>query len=109
MPRSDHVRVNLTLPKELHETLQTIAHATPGQTVAGFIRDMLLQQHGHMIPLAAALNAEKLEDAEAGFAVLRTMAAQIRAAGDLLDRQVDGYEQAIEIEKKKAASERASA
>jgi hypothetical protein len=110
MPTSPtQVRVNLTLPRELHETLQTLADATPGQTVAGFVRDMLLQQHAYIIPLAAAVTAEKVEDAEAGFAVLRTMAAQIRAAAELLDRQIDGYEQAIEIEKKKAAGERTSA
>jgi hypothetical protein len=37
------------------------------------------------------------------------MAAQIRATAELLDRQIDGYEQAIEIEKKKATGERTSA
>jgi hypothetical protein len=109
MPRIDYVRVNLTLPKDLHDTLQELAHVTPGQTVAGFVRDLLLYQHGNMLQLAAAVNADKVEDAQAGFVVLRTMAAQIRGAADLLEQQVDGFEQAVEIAKKQAAGERTSA
>ncbi len=109
MPRTNYVRVNLTLPQEVHDTVQEVAHASPGQTVAGFIRDMLEHQHGNMLQLAAAVNADNVEDAQAGFVVLRTMAAQIRGAADLLDQQVDGFEQAVEIAKKQAAGERTSA
>ncbi len=95
-------RVNLTIPKELHTTLQELADATPGQTVAGLVRDMLLQQHGPMLQLAIALRAETVEEAEAAFGLMRTTAAQLRAAADMVEKQVDGYEQAIEIEKQAA-------
>jgi hypothetical protein len=103
MPTSPtQVRVNLTIPKELHGTLHELAQATPGQTVSGLVKDMLMQQHGPMMLLAAALRVNTDEDAQAAFGVMRTMVAQLRAAADMVEKQVDGYEQVIEIEKQAA-------
>jgi hypothetical protein len=93
-------RVNLTLPDELHDTLKDITDHMPRQTVGGLIRDSLMQMLPHFIQMGAALRAEKVEDAEGAFKLMRTMAANARAQADLMDRQVDGYEAALEAAKK---------
>jgi hypothetical protein len=98
-------RVNLTLPDQLHDMLKDITDHTSGQTVGGLIRDSLMQLLPHFIQMAGALRAEKVEDAEGAFKLMRTMAAHARAQADLLDRQVDGYEAAIEQAKKEAQTD----
>jgi hypothetical protein len=107
--RRTGTRVNLTLPDELHDTLKNIVDHMSGQTVGGFIRGNLMQLLPHFIQMEAALSAQKIEDAEGAFKLMRTMAENARAQADLLDRQVDGYEQAIAIAKKQAADEQISA
>ena len=107
--RRTGTRANLTLPDELHDTIKNIVDHMSGQTVGGFIRDHLMQMLPHFIQMEAALGAQKIEDSEGAFKLMRTMAENARAQANLLDLQVDGFEQAVEIAKKQAAGERTSA
>lgn len=98
-------RVNLTLPDELHDLIKRLADQTPGQTVAGFIRDHLQQLTPHFLQMDAALRAERVEDAEGAFRLMRSMAQHARAQADLLDAQVEGYEAAISAARREQEAE----